>query len=90
MREPTQENQMPEMIKRVARAICASVDGRNPDYPDHLIAVYEDRPCIGGGILLPIYKRDWENYLTQAKAAIEAMGVGFGQNTDPSEKPIES
>lgn len=61
---------MNEMLERVARAICKSVDGRNPD---HLIAVYEDRPLVGGGIMIPIHKRDWENYLTQARAAIAAM-----------------
>jgi hypothetical protein len=64
------ERRMNEMVKRVARAICSAVDGRNPD---HLIAVYEDRPCIGGGIMLPIHKRDWESYLAQARAAIAAM-----------------
>jgi hypothetical protein len=71
---------MSEMVQRVARAICASVDGRNPD---HLIAVYEDRPCIGGGIMLPIHKRDWENYLVQARAAIDAM-------REPTEAMIEA
>ena len=61
---------MSEMLLRVARAICKSIDKRNPD---HLIAVYENRPCEGGGIMLPIYKHDWENYLTQARTAMEAM-----------------
>jgi hypothetical protein len=58
------------MVDRVAYAICKSIDGRNPD---HVRAVYEGRPCVGGGIMLPIYKHDWENYLTQARVAIEAM-----------------
>lgn len=68
------------LVERVAWAIYASSDGRNPD---HLIAIYENRPCVGGGILLPIYKRDWENYLTAARAAIEAMRV-------PTEGMIEA
>lgn len=61
---------MTETIERVARAICCA-DGRDPD---DLRAVYEDKPRGSGGrILLPVYKSDWERYLKQARAAIEAI-----------------
>jgi hypothetical protein len=61
---------MSEMLERVARAICKSIDGRDPD---DLIAVYEGRPQTKGGIMLPTYKSDWENYLKQARAALTEM-----------------
>jgi len=59
-----------EMRNRIARAICEAVDNRNPD---HLVAVYENRPMEGGGILLPVYKTCWEKYLTAADRVLRAM-----------------
>jgi hypothetical protein len=59
---------MSEMIRRVARAIC-QVDGFDPDQK---IRDFEGHPRTGGGIMLPIYRNRWQDYLNQAKAAMTA------------------
>lgn len=52
---------MSEMVERVAKAICRS-DGRDPDS-----VVYEASPSYPRPYLA------WDDYLTNARAAIEAM-----------------